>query len=83
VIHRRLRAADVGLHDFLVVIGERLVELVAPVVGRLPELLGDRPVLPLLALALVRPDVRHHRDEVDDADEVVLGSHRQLDRDGV
>ena len=76
--HRGL-VLEVGLHQLLVVVGDRVDQLVVVLVRLLEELGRD------LADLHVRPEVvavgdRAHLDEVDDAAEVLLLADRQLHR---
>ncbi len=68
-----------GHHDLLVVVGDRLDQLVVVLLGLLLELVGDVALVPLGAQ---RVDVADglHRHQVDMALEVVLGADRDLDR---
>lgn len=74
-----LLALQVQLHHLLVVLGDGLEQLAAPLVGGF--LVGLRDVDGVVHLALGRlggPDQRLHPDEVDHALEVGLGADRQL-----
>ena len=76
---RDLLVVEVGLHQLVVVVGARLDQVGAGLVGLLGELGGDLLVLELRP-ELVLPDERLVLDHVDDADELVLLAQRQLDR---
>src|SRR5256885_209378 len=76
---RELLALQVLLHDRVVHVRERLDELLAVLDGLVGEVgrdLLDRVVLALLGLAA--PGERAHVDQIDHADEVVLGADREL-----
>src|SRR5215210_7845665 len=83
-LERDLLAAEVGLHDRVVEVGDALEELL-PVLGGLVGELGrdvlDRVVLAELGLAA--PGEGPHLDQVHDADEVGLGTDRDLQHEGV
>ena len=79
VLGRDLLVADVLLEHVLVVLGDDVDELVAPLLGVLEQVSGDVDGLELLAHAVV-PDQRLHLEQVDDAAEAALGADRQLDR---
>ncbi len=70
---------EVVLHQLLVVLGHRLDQLGARLVGALGHVLGDVRDLPVLA-EVVLVDDRLHVHEVDDALEVGLCADRQLHR---
>ena len=74
-----LLALEVLLHDLVVVLGERLDELVAPLGGGLGVGGGDVDDVVHLALGrLGGPHERLHGDQVDEAVEVALGADREL-----
>src|SRR4051794_38289411 len=78
-LDRDLLAAEVGLHDRVVEVGDALEELFPVLGGLLGQLLRDlldRVVLTELGLAA--PGEGLHLDQVDDADEVGLGADRDL-----
>ena len=81
---RRDRAlvGEVGLEQLLVVLGDRVDQLVVVLVGLLLELLGDLDGGDLRA-EVVLPDGARHLDDVDDPAEVLLLADRQLHRDGM
>ena len=73
----RCLVLEVGLHQLVVVVGDRVDQLVVILVRLLDEL--GRDLLDLHRRAeIVRPDDRLHLDEVDDAAEVLLLADRQL-----
>ncbi len=74
-----LLLVDVLVHEVGVVVGELLEQPVAPLARLLAVLAGDLAVLPLLAHALVGPDVSLHLDQVDDPLEVLLDPEGELD----
>ena len=80
-IYVGLLLGHVELHHLLVVIGQDLQQVVPVGVGLLFHVVGDGPVFPLFAHAFGRPVMRGHRDEVDDAVEVLLLSDRELSHD--
>ncbi len=82
VLDGDLAALEVGLEQVVVVVGHRLDELLAVLVGALAQLVGDRLRLEGRA-ELVEVDDGVHLDEVDDAAEVGLGADRQLQGDRV
>src|SRR4029450_12298395 len=51
----RLPLGHLLLHQLLVVVGQQLEQPVAPLLGQLDVLVGDRPVLPGLAHAVTPP----------------------------
>ncbi len=68
------------LQKLLVRLGDRVEQLAAPLLGQFLEV--GRDLLDLVRLALARvpaPGQRAHVDQVDDPDEVGLGTDRQLD----
>ena len=69
-----------GVQDVVVVVGDGLDQLVAVVLGLLLELVRHLALLPLLPQRVDVGD-RLHRDQVDVADELVLGSDRDLQGD--
>ena len=76
-----LLAAEVGLHEVVVGLGDGLDQLLPVLgdhVGHVGRDLLDGVVLALLDLAA--PGQRAHLDQVDDSDEVVLRADGQLDR---
>src|SRR6266545_2403511 len=78
LLGRRL-ALEVELHDLVVGLGQRLDQLVVPLgrdLGVRRRDLLDGVVL--THLGLTAPGQRAHRDQVDDADEVGLGTDREL-----
>ena len=79
VVDRDLLAAEVGLHDRVVEVGDALEQLLAVLRGLVGEL--GRDVLDgvvLTELGLAAPGEGLHLDQVDDADEVGLGTDRDL-----
>ena len=74
-----LGALQVELHHLLVVLGDGLEQLVAPLAGRLDVVVRDVDDVVLVALALGLPEQRAHPDQVDDAAEVGLDAPGQLD----
>jgi hypothetical protein len=76
--HRGL-VHEVRLEELLVVLGDRVDQLVVVLLGLLAELLGDLDRLRLHAESVV-PDDALHLDHVDDAAEVLLLPDRQVDR---
>ena len=78
---RRDRAlvGEVGLEELLVVLGDRVDQLVVVRLGLLLELLRDLDRRDLRA-EVVLPDGALHLDDVDDAAEVLLLADRQLHR---
>ena len=82
----RVGVLEVGLHELLVVLGDGLEHLGVSGFGFVLEL--GRDLLGGVVgteLGLTAPQLGVHLDEVDDALELVLGTHRQLQehRDGV
>ena len=66
-----LLALEVLLHDLVVGLGQRLEQLLAPLLGLLGHVGGDLLDDVVLAhLGLAAPHQRAHADQVDDADEV-------------
>ena len=85
---RELLAAEVLLQQRLVGLGDRLEQLLAVLGSAVGEVGGDLLDLVLgahghVTLGVAGPDERAHLDEVDDADEVVLGTDRQLQHEGL
>ena len=76
--NRRL-VLEVGLHQLVVVLRDRVDERVVRLLGGGRELGGDLPDRERLP-ELVLVDDRAHLDEVDDADVLVLLADRDLDR---
>ena len=76
---RRDRALvlEIGLHQLVVVVGDRVDQLVVVLLGLLDQLGRDLADVDLLA-EVVRPGERAHLDEVDDAAEVLLAADRQV-----
>src|SRR4051812_30812475 len=77
-------AAEVGLHDRVVEVGDALEELLAVLRGLVGQL--GRDVLDgvvLTELGLAAPGEGLHLDQVDDADEVGLGTDRDLEHERV
>ena len=72
-----LLVLEVGLHQLVVVVGDRVDQLVV-VLGRLLEELGGNVLRVQLRAERVGPHVCAHLDEVDDAAEVLLLADRQL-----
>ena len=72
---------EIGLRQLVVVVGDRVDQLVVVLVRLLEELGRDVAGLHVLAEVVVVGD-RLHLDEVDHAAEVLLGADRQLHRDG-
>ena len=79
---RRDRALvlEVGLHELVVVVRNRVDQLVVVLLGLLDELGRDLADVDLLA-QLVLPGQRAHLDQVDDATEVLFGTDREVDWD--
>ena len=84
LLGRQLLAAEVLLHELVVGLGDALDERLAVLLGL--RLQVGRDLLDLVlgahghvALGVAGPDEGTHVDEVDDAEEVVLGADRQLD----
>lgn len=80
LVDRELLATEVLLQQCLVALGDGLEQLGAVLLGLVGEVRGD--VLDLVLLTeggLAAPHLGLHLDQVDDADEVVLGTDRQLD----
>ena len=75
----RLLVEEVGLEQLLVVLGDRVDQLVVVLVRLLGQLGRDLVDLGVDAERVV-PDDRAHLDEVDDAAEVLLLADRQLHR---
>src|SRR3954452_4234858 len=76
---RDLLATEVGLHDGVVGLGDTLEELFPVLGGLVGQLRGDLLDGVVLAqLGLAAPGQGAHLDEVHDADEVGLGTDRQL-----
>src|SRR5215210_5811646 len=83
-VDRDVLAAEVGLHDRVVEVRDALEELLAVLrglVGQLGRDVLDGVVLTELRLAAPREGL--HLDQVDDADEVGLGTDRDLQHQGV
>src|SRR5215831_7483329 len=74
-----LRALEVQLHHLVVVLGNGLEQLVAPLAGRLGVVGGDVHVLVCSALVVGVPQQPAHPDQVDDAAEVGLDAPGKLD----
>ena len=77
----RALVLEVGLHQLVVVVGDRVDQLVVVLVGLLGQLGRDLADVHRRA-EVVRPRDRPHLDEVDDAAEVLLAPDRKLHRDG-
>src|SRR5918997_1061561 len=79
-----LLATEVGLHELVVEVGDALEQLLAVLGSLVGELGGDLLDGVVLAhLGLTAPGERPHLDQVDDADEVGLGTDRQLEHQRV
>ena len=72
-------SSEVGLEQLVVVVGDRVDQLVVVLLRLLEQLLRDLDDVHLRA-EVVLPDGRAHLDEVDHAAEVLLLAHRQLHR---
>ena len=74
-----LGAFQVELHHLLVVLGDGLYQLVAPLARCLGVVVGDGQDVVGVALTLGLPQQPAHVDQVDDATEVRLDAPRKLD----
>src|ERR1019366_4354580 len=73
-------AFDELLEQRIVVLRHRFDHFFAVVLGLFQQILGNLDLVALRAQRFIPPDARLHLDQVDDALELVLRPHRQLDR---
>ncbi len=82
LVVRDLLALEVALHQLVRVLGHLVHQLLAVLLGPLPQVLGNLGLLRVAApLALV--EERLHVDQVDHPAHIVLGADRDLGRDDV
>ncbi len=74
-----LLAAEIGLHDLVVLLDGHLDQLHASGLGGVLQVVGDRLIFELGAQALLEPDDRAVLDQVDEALEAAFDADREIE----